>query len=463
MSGHEFEKQVRQKLNDLKMTPSTEAWENIENSLRERKRRPAAFYWVPLLLIGLTAGGYLFLNNDHKIVLSDRNSTHNVNVQPKESDEKAAGGDLADASQEKPAPPQENSTSGGKILSEKKNNFSEGENNPDVSGGVIAVAPQEKTRVAAPGKSGSAESIASEKKNDLSGGENKSDASGGVLADAPREKTAYGKNISLKISNYPVGTITPSPLNFIQTPKKSPSKKSNKWSYGLSAFGGISAVNEGHLLNFNNAQVEDVSRVPAFAPRPSYTPSSISPGVTYSGGLFVKRELNRKFSLSLGINYLQLNTRSKVGDREIGNQIVNAGVGGFQAVTSYFRVERDKLSEYHNRYHFIEVPVELHTKLNRSQKTHFVLTTGMAVSQLLRSTSLHFDGTTGVYYRNDELLNQVQVAAKTGVSIGILNKTKRPLWVGPAAKYNISRILEKGVSSKTNFMSIGVDVKMFIK
>jgi hypothetical protein len=447
MSGHEFEKQVRQKLNDLKMTPSAEAWENIENSLRERKRRPAAFYWVPLLLIGLTAGGYLFLNNDHKTVLSDRNSTHNINVQTKESEEKASGGVLADASQEKTGAPQTLSAAAKEIPSEKKNNLSEVENKSDASGGVLADASQEKT--GAPQEI----TIAPQEK-------------AGALQEntiAPQEKTAYGKNISLKISNYPVGTITPSPLNFIQTPKKSPSKKSNKWSYGLSAFGGISAVNEGHLLNFNNAQVEDVSRVPAFAPRPSYTPSSISPGVTYSGGLFVKRELNTKFSLSLGINYLQLNTRSKVGDREIGNQIVNAGVGGFQAVTSYFRVERDKLSEYHNRYHFIEVPVELHTKLNRSQKTPVVLTTGMAVSQLLRSTSLHFDGTTGVYYRNDELLNQVQVAAKTGVSIGILNKTKRPLWVGPAAKYNISRVLEKGVSSKTNFMSIGVDVKMFIK
>ena len=66
MSGHEFEKQVRQKLNDLKMTPSAESWENIEGKLRDRKRRPVIFYWVPLLLIGLAAGGYLFVNNDQK-------------------------------------------------------------------------------------------------------------------------------------------------------------------------------------------------------------------------------------------------------------------------------------------------------------------------------------------------------------------------------------------------------------
>ena len=80
MSGHEFEKQVRQKLNDLKMTPSTESWENIEERLRESKRRPVIFYWLPLLLIGLAAGGYLLFNNDNlndnqNTVLSDKNST----------------------------------------------------------------------------------------------------------------------------------------------------------------------------------------------------------------------------------------------------------------------------------------------------------------------------------------------------------------------------------------------------
>jgi hypothetical protein len=441
MSGHDFEKQVRQKLNDLKMTPSTAAWENIENSLRERKRRPVAFYWVPLLLIGLATGGYFILNNEPKTVLSEKNSTHNANVQPKIGDKKASGSVLDAASPGKPtvAPPQST------IAPQEKLN---------TSTDIITPERQENTAV-------SQQRIYARQKNISTPQEIYPALQEKIYA--VQEKTAYGKNLSLKISNFPIGTITASPLNFKPAPKKSASKKLNKWSYGLSAFAGISAVNEGHLLNFNNAQVEDVSRVPAFAPRPSYTASSISPGLTYSAGLFVKRELNKRFSLSLGVNYLQLNTRSKVGDREIGNQIVNAGVGGFQAVTSYFRVERDKLSEYHNRYHFIEVPLELHTRLNRSEKTPIHLTTGVAVSQLLRSNSLHFDGTTGVYYKNDRLLNQTQVSTKMGVMVGILNKTTRPLWIGPSAKYNISKVLEKHLSAKTNFMSIGVDVKMFIR
>lgn len=432
MSGHEFEKQVRQKLNDLKMTPSAGSWETIENKLRKRKHRPVAFYWVPLLIMGLAAGSYLFLNNDRstndqKTVISDKNSTHNVKVQPKISD----------------------------VNTSRSGSTRVVDQNPTVSRGVLPDAPEIKSA-----------------KEQASGGSFRNDVSSvvpqkdmGTQQSNPivtREKSATGRSLSLKISSYPVGAITPSPLIFAQNEKKSQAKKLNKWSYGLSAFAGMSAVNEGHFLNFNNAQVEDVSLVPSFAPRPSYKASSIEPGIAYSGGLFVKRELNRKFSLSLGVNYLQLNTRSKVGDREYGSQVVNAGASGYQFVYNYFRVERDKPSEYHNRYHFIEVPVELHTRLNKSEKTPVQLTTGVAVSQLLKSNSLHFDGTTGVYYKDDRLLNQTQIAAKTSVSIGILNKTTRPLWIGPSAKYNISKILKKDVSARTNFMSIGVDVKMFI-
>ena len=219
------------------------------------------------------------------------------------------------------------------------------------------------------------------------------------------------------------------------------------------------------IVNYltNNAQVEDVAQVAGCAPRPIYTPSSISPGLSFSGGAFVKRELSDKFSLSLGLNYLQMNTLNKVGSEKNGSQVVNNGTRGYMFVYNYFTVEPDKQTDYRNKYHFIELPVELHTKVNKSRKTPITVNTGVSVSQLLKSNSLHFDGTTGVYYRNDKLLNQTQFAVKTGVSVGLLNKTTRPIVIGPSARYNVSKILQKDVSARKNFMSIGIDVKMFIR
>ena len=91
------------------------------------------------------------------------------------------------------------------------------------------------------------------------------------------------------------------------------------------------------------------------------------------------------------------------------------------------------------------------------------INTGFAVSRLLKSNSLHFDGSSGVYYKNDKLLNRTQVAAKVGFSFGLLNNTTRPIWIGPYARYNISRILQKDVSASKSFASFGLDMKLFIR
>ena len=58
MSDHDFEQKVRQKLADLKLTPSPAAWEKIESGLRDNRRPRTRFVWAALLLF-MTGGGYL--------------------------------------------------------------------------------------------------------------------------------------------------------------------------------------------------------------------------------------------------------------------------------------------------------------------------------------------------------------------------------------------------------------------
>ena len=473
MSGHEFEKQVRQKLNDLKMTPTAEAWENIEEKLRERKRRPVAIFWLPLLVIGLAAGGYLFLNNDQKTVLSDTNSTPNVQVQPKSED---ASGAIIDVPKENIPAEKKNAPGEITAIAPQQNNdetrteiISAPQEDKRASGAILQDVPKAKAplyKTNAPGSektSSNALSITPQEKDEISLISRsefslKNSFAFGVLRNSNDKFLSPSSIIAVKNTK----SYTPEPS--LSNKRTSP-EKSNKWSWGLSGSAGVSAVNEGNFLDFTNAQVEDVSQVPTFFPvvaRPSYKPSNITPGFTYSAGAFVKRELNKRFSVSIGANYLQLNTRNKVGNEINGSQVVNNG-SSYLFVYNYFRVDQDNSYDYRNKYHLIEVPVELHTRINNSKKLPIHVNTGVSVSQLLKSNSLHFDGTTGVYYRNDKLLNQTQFAVKTGVSVGVLNKTTRPIWIGPSARYNVSKILQKDVSARKNFMSLGIDVKMFIK
>jgi hypothetical protein len=420
MSDHEFEKQVRQKLDDLRLMPSANAWENIEEGLRERKRRALPFFWLPLLMIGLAAGGYWIVNRQSSIV----------------NKEKAEGrGQKELVRGERP-----------EVREESK--------------GQRANGKEEGKGQRANGKE--------EGKGQRANGNEivKSETSLTSLNYYSRFPNITSSGLIKPLSfDLPVDhKLQTTPLI---TKIKDPVSKIKKWSFGVSAFAGLSTVNKGNFLNFSEPQVEDVTLRAAFAAQafaPSYTPSSIYPSVSYSIGVTAKRNLSKRFSLSTGINYLQMNTHNKVGKPVYGNNL-GPGVTNsiYPFVFNYFTIEPERPKDYNNRYHFIEVPVTLHTKLNHSQKLPVYWNAGVAVSQLIASHSLHFDESRGIYYKNNNLLNQTQLALTTGFSFSIFNKKRYPLLIGPSAKYNLSNILKKDMSSHNNFMSLGLDFKIFLK
>jgi hypothetical protein len=447
MSGQDFEKQVRQKLRDLKMNPSAKAWENIEDSLRENNRRRTPLLWLPLVLLGLGAGVYLLFKPASEV----NKQTTAYKTQGK-----------------KPQPALENSpgTSSAAISdanSNRNSNFKD-------HGIPHAANTDHATRRVFP------QNVATEKNGSFQ--ISKDEVTEIAVKEHPFHSSTLtpGKEIystsEIKLPDAEKALIKlaasqkVSSLNSLSQNKQTTSSKGKrKWSFGVTAFGGVSAVNEGKFINFDRARVEDVSYIPPFASptfAPPLKPSAIRSGFGYSAGAFAMRKLNERFSISFALNYLQLNTRNKVGYEMNASQIVNTSRGS-QFVSNYYTLERDQPAHYRNRYHFIELPVELHTRINRSERLPLHVITGMSVSQLLKSNSLHFDGTTGVYYNDDKLLNQTQLALRAGVSVGMLNKWKHPVRIGPSVRYNISKVLQKDVSDKKNFMSLGVDLKVFLK
>ncbi|WP_207510744.1 outer membrane beta-barrel protein [Longitalea luteola] len=60
MSDHEFEKQVHQKMQELKLRPSDSVWMEVEKNIRHGKRRRRfAWLWVAALFVGVTTSGYI--------------------------------------------------------------------------------------------------------------------------------------------------------------------------------------------------------------------------------------------------------------------------------------------------------------------------------------------------------------------------------------------------------------------
>src|SRR5689334_3778532 len=59
MSDHEFEKQVQQKLGELKLRPSTAVWTEVEKNIRHDKRRRRFLFWLPVFFLFLATSGYV--------------------------------------------------------------------------------------------------------------------------------------------------------------------------------------------------------------------------------------------------------------------------------------------------------------------------------------------------------------------------------------------------------------------
>jgi hypothetical protein len=129
-------------------------------------------------------------------------------------------------------------------------------------------------------------------------------------------------------------------------------------------------------------------------------------------------------------------------------------------VSRYYRANQS--SRFSNKYHFLELPVSLHTQLNKSVIFPIIWNLDASLSQMLGSDALVFDSGTGVYYKDKSIYHKTQFGLGTGFSLGILSGSKTPLWIGPFVKYNASNLFTKDVSGAKHLLSAGLNLKVFI-
>jgi cytoskeletal protein RodZ len=267
---------------------------------------------------------------------------------------------------------------------------------------------------------------------------------------------------------------TPAEIKPIVRPKR------GRWQWGVQAEGGYAGITQdglfGGLFSFlsNKSElnkVADPARFDQFSnglnsyapqfPRPVNKPSEITMGPSFAVGGFVQRTLSRRFTLAVGLQYAYLSTRTVVGAKVDNARTVNQALATAQVVNSYY--DANNTENYTNQYHFIEIPVTLHTQLNKGIRLPLVWDIGFSAARMIGTSALHYDGLGGVYYKDNSLFNKTQWAIATGFNVGLFQKSKHPIAVGPSVRYNMTSLLKKDYNTGQHLWSAGLKVSMLLK
>lgn len=516
MSDHDFEKKVQLKMDELRLRPSEAVWTEVERNLRRDKRRRRTLLWLPLVGVLLTGGYFLVTatGNDQAGSLATHQAPKSEapSATPSSRPENATA---RPATAPAPAPEREPASTKTASSSTNKSNTSISENSTpshqsaahkapnkiDVITGsnkqsrehVVKKSPGKNKQVVALSTSNGKKRTGDKTNNKIPDNNTNavveparpvSDDAQSTTVNTTTDETNKTDVVKEKEKeNVPAvdsvvnKTDSVSNKQIKQEAKKAVAKTNfpkdqSKWQWGLTASAGAANVSEGSVFDMLKAvRVEDLANatryyngIPA-APAPEASP--IRTGPAFSIGAFVQRKMSNRISLSLGLQYSYVSVYTQVGKKV--DSVVSVNFGNYnqqsQLASQYYSGANSKY-EYTNRYHFIEMPIMASWQFMRIAKAPLTLDAGASLSRLINTNALHFDGTSGVYYENNDFFNRTQVSLNAGLGVGLFGRSKHPLIIGPNIRYYATGLVKDEVTSsgkKQHIWTFGLNAKMLLK
>ncbi len=240
------------------------------------------------------------------------------------------------------------------------------------------------------------------------------------------------------------------------------SKKINKWKWGLHFSAGKSGITDGFLNLNNKAITNDLSNYPGTGSgQPQvFTASPVQPYFSWSGGMFIKKEIAKKLAVSLGIDYNYLSTQIKIGNRVDSVATVNNNFNTGADVTYFYRPSTAAASHtYTNKFHFLGLSADLSWQIIRVKKFTLYWENGLAYNRFLNANVLNFSKALPGYYKDNNLLNRQQLIYKTGLPFPL----SKSFMLKPFLNYNLTGIFKNYSGSSEHFSTYGLQLKYFIK
>ncbi|MBO9203603.1 MULTISPECIES: outer membrane beta-barrel protein [Niastella] len=579
MSDHEFEKQVHQKLQELKLRPSDTVWMEVEKNIRQdQHRRPFLWWWMAALFICVTAGGYILyrytaqtpITTNTQTTVASLSNIKSAETSSNSTNQSSQSSTLQPVTDKTAAASQNNNQHSIAPNGEQKQPTVEGPDATAETTNPHTVAENKQPAVASADNSALTKTTIKRNKkpvqqplaNNIGGHTNPHEPV--IVSKLPYEKQRSNKKkrmveamaITTPVYQEKVPVIEvaqpnenawnstmPIRVNMLDSaiatnkavimpfktmaPEMMPSgpvvalsgssiirKKASLWHWGVVADAGYSRITESKLFQLKGLLgnekfiAEDLSARSSASPStspsngtnsfsgtnnqlvswqayaaPPKKASPIQADVAFSVGLFVQRTLSPRLKLSLGLEYSSISVHTQVGQKVNSPNnpiVVNMGTSQAALVSEYYKYPGTDTAQtissaayyqgmttssqkYTYRFHYLEIPLMASWQINKGRGLPpFQLEAGVSMARLLSVDALHYEGLKGVYYKDNDLFNKTQFNFVTGLSVGLLQQSKHPLWVGPNLRYALNGLVDKEVSTGQYIWSAGVSVKMLL-
>ncbi|MEP7253035.1 MAG: hypothetical protein ABI683_11670 [Ginsengibacter sp.] len=467
MEENKFEKQVRQKMEELKLSPSDSVWEHVKARIEKKKDRRKGLLILLLLLILMVPAGYWMYHsgtssNSKNPVAKNEPTQENENNHSKKDQAKSADNKEAqlnktenaissdstsiDNSKNQNIVTKENTLSKAKKYGGKtKGNFSVKQIAPEVDESnepataesftnTKAVAKPHDT--VAPGKNDVAieqQSVNEEKNTPLN----------------PLHDTTANHDVAKKEIKKPDTTASSA------TPKPITATPARNWQVGIFLAGGYSHVGN-QLLDFGGYRSADYLQAGPGTSNSNggqfiYSPSKVKKGGAFIAGIFVEKNISSKTRISFGLNYKSFSTENTVGLKN--------------DTTSMYQLSRafNDQHQYHNNFKFIELPVQFNFQLTKGKSFPLFWQVGITLSQMISSNALQFNQYAGTYYKDNSVFNKTQVSLNTGFSVAIYQGHANSILLGPYVSYAMSKMADEGLYSAKHFVFFGLHSQILFR
>jgi len=510
MPVNDFEKEVQQKMDELRLRPSDEVWMAVAKELQQKKRR--RFAVVFFLLAGLCLLGYLGYDrwstsaDTSGSVASAKQPGKTENSQPvnSQSVNTPSSSNTNDIDQTATSP------SSNPVPSTPASSGTEKDNAVTATPVVTGNDNQQATTTAATNTKQAAQQSQKNKRS-IPRSVQQDGWTGNTKNKDPRNKPVYkdpaaGGNpeeLEIAVTSPGIGkktTKTPAPGNttipdgsitkkgtdsvsstdisqggqandtaavvakkdkpedsLTQQPsvtKKTTPKTDKRIRWGVEGGAGVSGIRK-DPLTFKAATAEtsaaydNLNNSPQLAARaPTYLPSAPQPGLGWRIGIVAEKKLSPRSTISAGLQYSQQTTKIKTG--------------GYDNYNSFYRGEPDR--EYINRFHFISLPLQYQWQINKARASlPITWDAGITLSRMISTNGLVYNiSSGGTYYQDKDMFNKTHVDLTTGFSLHVTSGKKWQWSIGPAAYFDLSRLHADSYHERQYLFMGGLRAKLLL-